>query len=237
VTLLDVRGLKASYGRTRVLHGVDLSVKEAEIVVILGANGVGKTTTLRALSGMTTNEGEITFMGQDITKARTHRIMSYGIRHVPEGRGTLKQLTVEENLHLGAHVRRDKRQVAEDLEMCLELFPRLRHWLKRKAGALSGGEQQMLAISRALMGRPRLLLLDEPSLGLAPKLLLEVFDSLGEINRERGMTMLVVEQNADVALRVAHRAYVLETGRVVYQGTANSVTKDDTLRSVYLGMS
>jgi branched-chain amino acid transport system ATP-binding protein len=236
MTILDVRDLKASYGRTRVLRGIDLSINEGEVVVILGANGVGKTTTLRALSGMTTNEGEIEFLGRNITKARTHRIMSYGMRHVPEGRGTLKQLTVEENLQLGAINRRDK-GIDEDREMCLELFPRLRQWLKRKAGALSGGEQQMLAISRALMGRPRLLLLDEPSLGLAPKLLIEVFDALGQINRERGMTMLVVEQNADVALRVAHRAYVLETGRVVYQGTAESVATNDTLRSVYLGIS
>lgn len=234
--LLDVRDLKACYGRTRVLRGVDLSVNEGEVVVILGANGVGKTTTLRALSGMTTNEGEIEFLGRNITKARTHRIMSYGMRHVPEGRGTLKQLTVEENLQLGAISRRDK-EIGEDQEMCLDLFPRLRQWLKRKAGGLSGGEQQMLAISRALMGRPKLLLLDEPSLGLAPKLLIEVFDVLGQINRERGMTMLVVEQNADVALRVAHRAYVLETGRVVYQGTAESVATNDTLRSVYLGIS
>jgi branched-chain amino acid transport system ATP-binding protein len=236
VTLLDVRELHASYGRTTVLRGVDLSVNEGEVVVILGANGVGKTTTLRALSGMTTNEGQIEFLGRNITRSRTHRIMSYGMRHVPEGRGTFKQLTVEENLQLGAIIRRDK-EIAEDREMCLELFPRLRPWLKRKAGALSGGEQQMLAISRALMGRPKLLLLDEPSLGLAPRLLVEVFAALGQINHERGMTMLVVEQNADVALRVAHRAYVLETGRVVFEGTAESVAANDTLRSVYLGIS
>jgi branched-chain amino acid transport system ATP-binding protein len=236
VTLLDVRDLKASYGRTRVLRGVDLNVDDGEVVVILGANGVGKTTTLRALSGMTSNEGEIEFLGRNITKARTSRIMSYGMRHVPEGRGTLKQLTVEENLALGAYVRRDK-EIDADQEMCLELFPRLRQWLKRKAGALSGGEQQMLAVSRALMGRPKLLLLDEPSLGLAPMLLIEVFDALGRINRERGMTMLIVEQNADVALGIADRAYVLETGRVVYQGTAESIAANDTLRSVYLGIS
>jgi branched-chain amino acid transport system ATP-binding protein len=236
VTLLNVHDLKASYGRTQVLHGVDVSVDEGEVVVILGANGVGKTTTLRAISGMTTNEGEIEFLGRNITKARTHRIMSYGMRHVPEGRGTLKQLTVEENLQLGAHARRDT-EIDADREMCLELFPRLRQWLKRKAGELSGGEQQMLAISRALMGRPKLLLLDEPSLGLAPKLLIEVYGALGQINRDRGMTMLVVEQAAEVALGIAHRAYVLETGRVVYQGTAESVATNDTLRSVYLGIS
>ncbi len=232
--LLEVRDLHASYGQVRVLHGVDFSVNEGEVVVILGANGAGKTTTLRALCQMVNTKGSIQFDGHHLVGRSTTDVVRRGIAHVPQGRGTFPDLTVNENLEVGAFVRRD-REVKGDIERWYEVFPRLSERRTQQAGSLSGGEQQMLAIARALMGRPRLLLLDEPSLGLAPIIVQDLFRRLGELNRAEGTTMLVVEQNANVAFDIAHRAYVLEAGRIALSGTADELRHDDAVRRAYLG--
>jgi branched-chain amino acid transport system ATP-binding protein len=235
VSLLAVRGLHARYGQVEVLEGIDLDVEEGEIVTILGANGTGKTTTLRALSGMIPVRGEIRLRGERIDGQPPERLVRRGIAHVPEGRGTFAALTVEENLRLGAYTRRDAAGVEKDLAAVHEYFPVLRDRREQRAGSLSGGEQQMLAVARALMGRPLLLLLDEPSLGLAPQVTRTVFDIVRRVNDEQGVTTVIVEQNADLALRAARRAYVLERGRIAMSGAAEDLARDDSIRRVYLG--
>ena len=233
--LLEVRGLHAQYGASRVLHGLDFSVEEGGITTILGANGAGKTTTLRAVCGMVRAQGQIVFAASRIDGRATESIVRLGVAHVPEGRGTFVHLSVEENLRLGAYTRRDRGEVAADFERVYGYFPRLRERRRQQAGTLSGGEQQMLAVSRALMLRPRLLLLDEPSFGLAPRIVQELFEIFGEINRRDRVSMLLVEQNAALALDLADRAYLLETGRVVISGSAASIRDNEAIRRSYLG--
>lgn len=233
--LMQVRALKAFYGPLQVVHGVDMDVAAGGITALLGANGAGKTTILRALSAMVRREGEVIFAGQDLKGQATEDVARLGIAHVPDGRGTFGALTVAENLRLGAYTRRDRAKVATDLEIIFSYFPRLRERYQQQAGTLSGGEQQMLAISRALMLRPRLLLLDEPSFGLAPIIVKDIFKILRAINREQGVAMLLVEQNANLALDLADHAYLIETGRVVLGGPAQSIRADDAVRRAYLG--
>ena len=233
--LLEVRGLHAQYGATKVLHGMDFGVEEGGITTILGANGAGKTTTLRAVCGMVKTQGEIAFAGQRIDGRATESIVRLGVAHVPDGRGTFVDLSVEENLRLGAYTRRDKAEVAADFERMYGYFPRLKERRLQQAGTLSGGEQQMLAVSRALMLRPRLLLLDEPSFGLAPRIVQELFAIFRAINQRDRVSMLVVEQNAALALQLADQAYVLETGRVVISGSAETIRGDEAVRRSYLG--
>jgi branched-chain amino acid transport system ATP-binding protein len=233
--ILQVRKLHAQYGATRVLHGIDFDVKPGGITTILGANGAGKTTTLRAVCGMLRTQGEVWLGGERIEGKPTEEIVRRGVAHVPDGRGTFAHLSTEENLRMGAYTRRDKDQVQADFERMYGYFPRLRERRRQQAGLLSGGEQQMLAISRALMLRPKLLLLDEPSFGLAPRIVRELFDILGEINKAEGTSVLLVEQNAALALRLADQVYLLETGRVVISGTAESIRNDEGVRRSYLG--
>jgi len=233
--LLQVRGLHAQYGPTRVLHGIDFDVRQGGITTILGANGAGKTTTLRAVCGMVRTQGEVTLGGERIDGKSTEAIVRLGVAHVPDGRGTFMNLTVDENLRLGAYTRRDRDQVQVDRDRVFGWFPRLRERIRQQAGTLSGGEQQMLAVSRALMLRPRLLLLDEPSFGLAPRIVQELFEIFGEINRSEGTSMLLVEQNAALALKLADHAYLLETGRVVISGSADTIRSDESVRRSYLG--
>ena len=233
--LLDVRALHAQYGPTKVLHGMDFGVEEGGITTILGANGAGKTTTLRAVCGMVKTQGEIAFAGTRIDGRATESIVRLGVAHVPDGRGTFVSLSVEENLRLGAHTRSDKAQIALDFERMYGYFPRLKERCRQQAGTLSGGEQQMLAVSRALMLRPRLLLLDEPSFGLAPKVVQHLFEIFRMINAQDGIGMLLVEQNASMALKLAQHAYLLETGRVVMSGPAEAIRSDESVRRSYLG--
>ena len=233
--LLEIANLTASYGQTRVLHGLGFDLGEGEIATILGANGAGKTTTLRALCGMVRREGDIRFDGRPIGSLSTEEVVRKGIAHVPEGRGTFVRLTVEENLRLAAITRKDRSAVAADFERVYDYFPRLRERRRQQAGTLSGGEQQMLAIGRALMLRPRLMLLDEPSFGLAPMIVQDIFGILRTINSEDRVSMLLVEQNASLALDLASRAYVLETGRLVLSGPAAEIREDDSVRRSYLG--
>jgi branched-chain amino acid transport system ATP-binding protein len=235
VALLEVEGLEAFYGRTRILHGVSFALDAGGITTVLGANGAGKTTTLRAISAMVRTAGVIRFAGERIDGRATEDIVALRIAHVPEGRGTFVDLTVEENLRVGMYARRDRREAAGDLERVLGYFPILRERRRQVAGTLSGGEQQMLAISRALMLRPRLLLLDEPSLGLAPLVVREIFRILGAINREAGVTLLLVEQNAALALDLADHVFLLETGRVVVSGPSEVLKRDESIRRSYLG--
>ena len=234
MSLLEVRGMRAGYGPVEVLRGIDLDVDEGEVVVVLGANGAGKTTMMRAISGTIHRRGSMTFAGADITRAAADSIVRRGIAQVPQGRGTFVDLSVEENLRVGAHTRRDG-DVEADLARWFEAFPRLAERRRQKAGSLSGGEQQMLAIARALMSRPRLLLCDEPSLGLAPIVVQELFATLARLNREHGLAVLLVEQNANLAMEIAHRAYLLETGSIVASGDAEQIRNDDTVRKAYLG--
>ncbi|MBA3281502.1 MAG: ABC transporter ATP-binding protein [Acidimicrobiia bacterium] len=234
-TMLRLEGVSGGYGPVTVLHGLDLEVAEGEVAVILGANGAGKTTTLRAICGILGKvQGEVFFDGSSITKKSTQAIARSGIALVPQGRGTFGDLSVDDNLRLGAISRKDN-GVGADLERWYEAFPRLTERRNQAAGSMSGGEQQMLAIARALMSRPRLLLLDEPSLGLAPLITKDLFERLGEINRSEGLTMLVVEQNASLALAIAQRGYVLETGNIVASGEAESLAADEDVRKAYLG--
>lgn len=235
MSLLEVNDLTAAYGKLPVLHGIDFRVEVGSVVVMLGANGAGKTTLLRALTGGTSNKGQIRFDDEDITHASRPDIARRGLAMVPEGRGTFSDLTVEENLRLGAYVRRDA-EVRTDMERYYDMWPVLADRRRSAAGAMSGGEQQMLAIARALMSRPKLLLLDEPSLGLAPIVVHNLFDSLEQLKTESSMTMLIVEQNAHLALGIADHAYVLEAGLVVHHAPAHEVSADDRLRSAYLGM-
>ena len=233
--LLEVKALHGAYGESKVLHGLDFVVEEGGVTTLLGANGAGKTTTLRAISGMLKTQGEILFAGKPIQGMKTEAIAALGIAHVPDGRGTFMELTVEENLRLGTYTRNDKAGVARDMARMFDLFPRLKERLFQQAGTLSGGEQQMLAIARAMLLNPKLLLLDEPSFGLAPLIVREIFDILGRIVRETKLSILVVEQNASLALAIADRAYLLETGRFVMSGAADDIRKDETLRRSYLG--
>ncbi|HEX5814779.1 MAG TPA: ABC transporter ATP-binding protein [Methylomirabilota bacterium] len=235
MALLEVRGLEAQYGWTKVLHGLDFAVEEGGIATILGANGAGKTTTLRAVCGMVRTAGEIRFGGRSITGRATEDRVRLGIGHVPEGRGTFVNLTVEENLRLGAYGRASRDGIADDLAAVYGYFPVLAARKRQTAGTLSGGEQQMLAVARALMLRPKLLLLDEPSLGLAPLVVREIFRIVRTINRERGVSVLLVEQNASIALGLADHAYLVETGRVVRSGPAAELRQDEAVRRAYLG--
>jgi branched-chain amino acid transport system ATP-binding protein len=235
VSLLEVEGLRAAYGQVRVLQSIDFEVGEGRKVVLLGPNGAGKTTVLRSLSGMVKTGGRADFDGRTLLGKNTADIARRGVAHVPEGRGTFPTLSVEENLRLGAYVRKDGGSVREDIRRCYGWFPRLEERSRQQAGSLSGGEQQMLAVARALMLRPRLLMLDEPSLGLAPLVTRELFRVLGEICDEQGMTVLLVEQNAGLALDFADHAYVLESGRIVLSGEADKVKGDDEVRRSYLG--
>jgi branched-chain amino acid transport system ATP-binding protein len=218
-----------------VLHGLDFQVEAGGVTALLGANGAGKTTTLRAVSGMIRTEGEVRFQGESIAGQATEDIARRGIAHVPDGRGTFMELTVEENFRLGAYVRTDKAGIQADFERMWELFPRLRQRWRQHAGTLSGGEQQMLAIARALLMRPRLLLLDEPSFGLAPLIVQEIFAIMRRIREESGVGILLVEQNANLALELADRAYLLETGRIVVAGMAAEIRQDEAIRRSYLG--
>src|SRR5580704_16353255 len=233
--LLEARGLKAYYGPTPVLHGVDLAVEAGGITALLGANGAGKTTLLRAICAMVRREGEIRFGERLLDGLGTEDVVRLGVAHVPDGRGTFVHLTVEENLRLGAYTRADRAAVGQDFERVYAYFPRLRERRLQQAGTLSGGEQQMLAISRALMLGPKLLLLDEPSFGLAPLVVKDIFRILRTINREQRVSMLIVEQNANLALELADHAYLIETGRVAIGGAADAIRGDDSVRRVYLG--
>jgi branched-chain amino acid transport system ATP-binding protein len=236
--MLTVESLVVAYGAVEALHGVDLTVAAGEIVTLLGANGAGKTTTLRAISGLVApRSGRVTLDGEPIARVPAHRLVRRGMSHVPEGRRIFTGLSVRENLELGAYTVSGRAEVASRLERVLTLFPRLRERLAQAGGTLSGGEQQMLAIGRALMVKPRLLLLDEPSLGLAPLLVQEIFREIGRINREEGTAILLVEQNAAMALSIAARGYVLETGRVALSGDARALHADPAVRAAYLGLS
>ena len=233
--LLQVRGLHAQYGQTKVLHGLDFDVKTGGITTILGANGAGKTTTLRAVCAMVRTQGEVCLGGERIDGKPTESIVRMGVAHVPDGRGTFLNFTVEENLALGAYTRKDRADVALDCERMYTYFPRLKERRRQQAGTLSGGEQQMLAVSRALMLRPRLLLLDEPSFGLAPLIVREIFDIMRTINQREKVSILLVEQNAAMALNLADHAYLIETGRVVISGTSDEIKNNDAVRRSYLG--
>ena len=233
--LLEVRGLEAFYGPTQALFGIDFDLDEGGVTALLGANGAGKTTTLRALCQAVRTNGEIRFDGRDIVGHATEDVVRLGVAHVPDGRGTFAALSVEDNLRLGAYTRRDKAGAVADIEKLYGRFPRLKERRLQQAGTLSGGEQQMLAISRALMLRPRLLLLDEPSFGLAPLIVAEIFEILREINREDRVSMLLVEQNASLALDLAGHAYLLETGRVALSGPSDEIRRDEAVRKAYLG--
>ena len=235
MSLLRIAELTAGYGPVQVLYGVDFTVEEGEVVVILGANGAGKTTTLRALSGMIPARGRVEFAGRSLLGVKPEKVARTGIAHVPQGRGTLAELTVEENLRLGAYARRDN-EVRDDVERWYAVFPRLAERSGQQAGSMSGGEQQMLAIARALMSRPKLVLLDEPSLGLAPIVTQELFRVLGDLNTSQGLSMLVVEQNAGLALGIASRGYVLEAGTIAVAGTADELAGNDDVRKAYLGI-
>ena len=235
MALLEASNLHASYGQTHVLHGISFSMEEGTITTLLGANGAGKTTTLRALCGMVRTQGEIRFGGARIDGRATEDIVRLGIAHVPDGRGTFANLTTEENLRLGAYTRRDRDAVETDLERVYGYFPRLKERRLQQAGTLSGGEQQMLAVSRALMLRPKLMLLDEPSFGLAPLIVKELFGILKAVNEKEHVSMLVVEQNAAMALDLADQAYLIETGRIVLSGAAQDIKSDDAVRRSYLG--
>jgi branched-chain amino acid transport system ATP-binding protein len=233
--LLEMRDVHAAYGPVQVLRGMDLRVDEGEVVVLLGANGAGKTTTVRAICQMVGTKGDIEFDGVQLVGKRPEKMAGLGIAHVPQGRGTFPELTVEENLEVGAYARKDRSSIRADMDRWFQMFPRLAERRKQQAGSLSGGEQQMLAVSRALMSRPRLLLLDEPSLGLAPIVIQDLFAKFGELNRQDEVTMFVVEQNANIALGLADRAYVLEAGTIVLSGSADELRADDSVRRAYLG--
>ena len=232
--LLKAENLTASYGQIEVLHGISFEVFDNEIAVILGANGAGKTTTIRALSGMVETTGIITFKREDISQLESDAIVRKGVAHVPQGRGTFPELTVEDNLRVGAFIRSDN-EVQNDIQNCYDTYPVLFERRTQTAGSLSGGEQQMLAVSRALMSRPQLLLLDEPSLGLAPQIVEALFERFLIMNKDHGTTMLIVEQNAQLALGMADRGYVLEAGEMVLEGSAESLINDEAIIRAYLG--
>jgi branched-chain amino acid transport system ATP-binding protein len=232
--LLELADVEARYGQVRALHGVSLTVDEGEIVSLLGANGAGKTTTLRAISGTVQRAGRLVFDGKPL-RPSAESVARRGVTHVPEGRGIFGELTVWENLQMGAYLRRDRKAVQEDLEQIVDELPWFRERRNQQAGTLSGGEQQMLALARARLSKPRLILLDEPSLGLAPLVVQAFYDLVRRINERHGTAVLVVEQNAAVALSISHRAYVLEVGRVAFSGNSDELAKDEKLRASYLG--
>jgi len=235
--ILQVKDLQVAYGSIHALHGVNFEVAEGEIVTLIGANGAGKSTSLRAISGLIrARSGQVIYRGQDITRAPAHRIVQLGIGHVPEGRKIFANLTVAENLEMGAYARSDRGGLQAAFDRVFKSFPRLKERLRQNAGTLSGGEQQMLAMGRALMSTPKLLLLDEPSMGLSPILVQEIFSIIQEINRQ-GTTVLLVEQNAYMALQIASRAYVLETGRIVLSGPASELRENPRVRAAYLGQA
>ncbi len=233
--ILEARGLKAFYGPVQVIHGVDFIVDEGGVTALLGANGAGKTTILRAISAMIRREGQLSFRGAPLAARACEDVARLGVAHVPDGRGTFTDLTVDENLRLGAYTRKDRREAKADFDRVFAYFPRLAERRKQQAGTLSGGEQQMLAISRALLLKPTLLLLDEPSFGLAPLIVADIFRILRAINQTDGVSMLIVEQNANLALDLADRAYLIETGSVVIGGPAATIRNDDSVRRAYLG--
>ncbi|GGL95791.1 MULTISPECIES: ABC transporter ATP-binding protein [Micromonospora] len=235
--LLEIKDLTLLYGRIQALHGISLAVNEGEVVALIGANGAGKTTTMRAISGLRpVAAGSIVFDGTDVTKMRADLRVIRGIGQAPEGRGVFPGMTVMENLEMGAYTRKDRAEIHKDLDMVMGLFPRLKERRKQAGGTLSGGEQQMLAVGRALMARPKLLLLDEPSMGLAPMLIQQIFEIITQINQQ-GTTILLVEQNAQQALSRAHRGYVLETGRIVKEGTGQELLHDPAVKEAYLGVA
>jgi branched-chain amino acid transport system ATP-binding protein len=233
--MLSVKDLRAYYGQVQALHGLSFDLNEGSMTTLLGANGAGKTTTLRSICNMVRSTGTIEFEGKPLTGKSTENIVRLGIAHVPQGRGTFTTLTVEENLQLGAISRKDIKAIPDDIERMYDHFPVLKQRHTQQAGTLSGGEQQMLAVARALMLRPRLMLLDEPSFGLAPLIVRDLFKILGKINREDRVSILVVEQNAQLALEIADKAYVIETGRIVMSGTANEIASNEDVRKSYLG--
>ena len=233
--LLEARKLSAFYGASQVLFDIDFAIEAGQITTILGANGAGKTTTLRAICQMVRTTGSLELAGTQLVGKATETVVRQGVAHVPDGRGTFTALSVEDNLKLGAYVRNDAAEVAQDIQKAFARFPRLAERRNQQAGTLSGGEQQMLAISRALMLRPRLLLLDEPSFGLAPLIVVEIFRIMRRINQEDGVSMLLVEQNAGLALDLAHHAYLLETGRVALSGPSEMIKNDESVRRAYLG--
>ncbi|MFP4364293.1 MAG: ABC transporter ATP-binding protein [Spirochaetia bacterium] len=235
--MLELNNVQTFYGNIQALKNVSISVKEGEIITLIGANGAGKTTTLMTISGVVpAKEGTVTFMGKDITEMDTDRIVTQGVIQVPEGRRIFPYLTVQENLDMGAFIRNDTHQIKADIEYIFELFPILSERRHQMGGTLSGGEQQMLAISRALMAKPKLLLLDEPSLGLAPLIVMQIFDIIKKINEENNTTIFLVEQNANLALKVAHRGYVMETGRITLSDTCDNLLKNEDVRKAYLGV-
>lgn len=237
MAILEIKDLQVKYGVIPALKGLSFHVDEGEVVALIGANGAGKTTTLHAISAIVPKAGgSITFDGNDITSEKPHKIVGLGISQVQEGRGVFAELTVLENLKIGAYLRKDKDGIEKDLRDVYELFPRLEERKEQPAGTLSGGEQQMLAIGRALMAQPKMLLLDEPSMGLAPVVVEDIFKTIKKLNRERHMTILLVEQNAQMALYAAHRAYVMETGEIVMSGTSKELKSNDDIRKSYLGL-
>lgn len=233
--MLEVNNLEVSYGAIRALHGISLKVAEGNIVTLIGANGAGKTTTLRAISGLIKSKGEIKYKGQLLSGVPPHRVVACGLSHVPEGRMVFANLTVMENLRMGAYLVKDKAKIEKTLEYVFATFPRLKEREKQISGTLSGGEQQMLAIGRALMSQPRFLMLDEPSLGIAPILVKTIFEKIREINKEQGITILLVEQNANLALEISSYAYVLETGRIILENESSKLREDPKVRAAYLG--
>lgn len=235
--VLEVNNLHVSYGAVPALRGISFHVDEGEIVALVGPNGAGKTTTLHAISSLVKGNAEsIYYDGADVSSEEAHKLVKRGISQVPEGRGIFPNLTVMENLSLGTYLRKDKEEIEKDREWLLDVFPRLRERQTQIAGTLSGGELQMLSIARALMARPRLLLLDEPSMGLAPIVVEEIFKTIRTLNREKGTTILLVEQNAQMALTVSHRAYVLEVGTILYEGKSSDLKKDENIQKAYLGI-
>lgn len=234
--MLEIRDLIVNYGSITALHGVSIRVEQGSIVTLVGANGAGKSTTLRAISGIQkVRAGSVHFAGEEITNRPPHQVVARGLAHVPEGRMVFANLTVMENLRMGAYLRRDLANLPKDLEYVFEIFPRLKEREKQTAGTLSGGEQQMLAIGRALMSKPKCLMLDEPSLGIAPILVQTIFSKIVEINRELGLTILLVEQNANLALEISHRGYVLETGRILLEDESSALRANEKVRAAYLG--
>ncbi|NCN41681.1 ABC transporter ATP-binding protein [bacterium] len=233
--ILSIEDLKVNYGPIEAVRGISFDVFEGEVVSLIGANGAGKSSTLRAISGLVPSSGRVRFLGRDLTGMAPHKIVQEGLIQTPEGRGIFLNLTVTENLELGAYLRKDLSQVKLEMKQCFDLFPRLFERRHQSAGTLSGGEQQMLAISRSLLSKPRLLMLDEPSLGLAPKIVKQIFEIIRKLNQEEGLAILLVEQNAAMALRSSSRAYVLETGQITLSGPGAELLKSDRVREAYLG--
>ena len=233
--MLQLKNVKVNYGAITALHGISLEVKQGDIVTLIGGNGAGKTTTLRAISGLLKVDGEVIYGGRNVANCPPHKLVGFGMAHVPEGRMVFANLTVSENLQMGAYLQKDKRAIEEDRAFVFNIFPRLAERQKQIAGTLSGGEQQMLAIGRALMSRPKFLMLDEPSLGIAPILVKTIFEKIVEINQKQGITILLVEQNANLALEVSRYGYVLETGRIILQDSSAALRQNPKVKSAYLG--